>query len=344
MSTNKRQKSSHTSSSSSAAAAASSSSSIASLGSSGRAAAPAPSSSSHIFGSRRSSSRVAQPASSSSSSSLSPSQADPEPIPAESDPLADEDWVYPEPAAYIATLSDAYKLRLEPSTAPVFGKYKQSGIDGIVGEVMKFILQRTSTGLLVSHKDVLHVLADRCTSGATYIIADARRRFMELYGYELVEVNKVETIHDQTKKRKTTASSAPTSSSVKSYTLRIPAFRSPNLRRAFNSSLHSHPDTSDALARRGLLFWLYAFIHAEESSQSSSEGGVGDHVVGVREDKLWRQMKETLKLDKDMVRERKQNQEEKWRLFQSMLKCRSLIFFLSSSFRNIIPSLGMFRI
>lgn len=257
----------------------------------------------------------------------------------------DDDWTYPDPSTYLPTLHTHYQFHLEPTSHPVFGKYKQTDLDSIVGEVMKFVMLRENTGMMVTHKEILTLLQDRCKSGATYIIADARRRFMELYGYELHEVHKekpnigasecvcvlllllirptfrplahfffspsVSTAlcshpkqvsksdapSGDSKKRKSVATS---NSATKAYILRTPNFPSVGLRRAWNTDLALKAD-NESVARRGLLFWLYAFIHAEESSQTRG-ATIADGVTGVEEKKLWSQMKSTLKLDRDMVR------------------------------------------
>lgn len=206
-----------------------------------------------------------------------------------------DSWKYPEPSQLIDQLGPRYRYRLEPQVAPVFGKYKQEGLDAIVGEVMKFILQRTSAGHVVAHKDILNVLGDRCKNGAQYIINDARRRFMELYGYELHEIE----IVSESNKRK---SSGSASAASKTYILRMPSFKSVGLRRAFNHDLQLAKDQDDAAAKRGLLFWIYALIHAEESAQSNAEGA--DQQKGCAEPKLWRNLKTYCNIDRDAVSKR----------------------------------------
>ena len=100
----------------------------------------------------------------------------------------DSDWSLPELSALMA--QPHYRSRLTPATAPVFNKYNQAELDALVGEVMKFILARNSAGQITTHKSILDLLGDRAKHGANSIIADARRRFMSIYGWELKELDK----------------------------------------------------------------------------------------------------------------------------------------------------------
>lgn len=78
---------------------------------------------------------------------------------------------------------------LIPTSHPTFLGMQQEEIDRIVGEVMRFILfnhnNKTPTKLEMINR---HVMKKRCPGGIKLILADARRRFKELYGYELVEI------------------------------------------------------------------------------------------------------------------------------------------------------------
>jgi hypothetical protein len=123
------------------------------------------------------------------------------------------------------------------------------------------------------------------------------------------QLSKLETSSDN-KKRKSSSSATPASSSAKSYILRTPNFPSVGLRGAFHPALNQFSEGNnggedptkgaDTLARKGLLFWIYALIHAEESAQSGEAAG-GEQVKGCAEIKLWK-MLQTLGIERDMVR------------------------------------------
>lgn len=167
---------------------------------------------------------------------------------------------------------------------------------------MKFILQRTSASQTVSHKDVLTVLRDRCKTGANSIMADARRRFMELFGYELKEIDRADDTAAATgagSKRKA-SSAAAASSSNKSYILCSPLSESTpaGLRLAYSHGL-SRADPDDSMATKGLLYWIYALIHAEESGQSGGGASGVSAVHGCPESTLWRQLSLVAHIERD---------------------------------------------
>ena len=101
----------------------------------------------------------------------------------------DESWMLPELRNSLLELP-LFKYTLTPASAPVFMKYRQAELDQLVGEVMKFLLARASGGVVTPHKDLLTLIGDRAKGGATSILADARRRFMTMYGWELREIDK----------------------------------------------------------------------------------------------------------------------------------------------------------
>jgi hypothetical protein len=234
--------------------------------------------------------------------------------------LAERNWTYPDLRQTLLALP-AFSFVLKPDSAPAFNKYSPEEIDSLVGELMKFLLLRASARLVTPHRDVLQLLGDRAKGGAGYLLSDARRRFMLIWGWELKELDKKDAVEAPVAghKRKSTEAGASASAGTKSYILRVPpqCARLPGVARAYNFGMlnmgvqeerkeaegaaaaarSSSPPPSFEEAAQGLLFSILVLIYSEEHSHSAQQGAA---VVGCTERKMWKWLRD---LDKFIYKE-----------------------------------------
>lgn len=232
--------------------------------------------------------------------------------------MKEPEWTLPE----LKVLMDQphFKHRLIPATAPVFGKYNQAELDALVGEVMRFILARSSAGQITTHKSILELLGDRARNGANAIIADARRRFLSIWGWELKELNKLDAPVSAAKaggRGKAAAATAVVSDAAKSgqYILRVPTQLNANLTRAYNFGAADWAEDSDdegelmhddqagqggeasiAELHKGLLEYVLGMLYADEKAQAhaggaaAGGGGVAVQFQGTTGTMLWKSL------------------------------------------------------
>ena len=212
--------------------------------------------------------------------------------------VSDSDWTLPE----LKLLMDQphFKHRLTPATAPVFNKYNQAELDALVGEVMRFILARSSAGQITTHKSILELLGERARNGANPIIMDARRRFMSIWGWELKELNKLDAPASTKAGGRGKPAPVPiagVSDAAKSgqYILRVPTQLPANLARAYNfgaadwaedsddegelmhddqAGLGQAGEASTTELHKGLLEYILGMLYADEKAQAQA-GGAG---------------------------------------------------------------------
>lgn len=205
---------------------------------------------------------------------------------------------------------------------------------------MRLILSRQSTHSFTTHKDVLVLLGNRGKSGAALLIREAKRRFANIYGYELVSEDAAaaatataaataaaagkgradaaaaatqpnaqrEVIGSKRKAPSSSATATAASAAASStaaahhYFLRSPAFAhsTPALSRAYNHALPLSYPSDSNTAFRGLLMLIFAVIHAEGTIPHVDSEGAEQH-EGVTESRLWKRLQQIAGITKDTV-------------------------------------------
>jgi hypothetical protein len=279
---------------------------------------------------------------------------------------AESDWRFYELRPSVLQ-QEAYKYVLTPKSAPVFNKFSAAELDALVGEVMKFLLLRASARQVTRHAEILAVMRERAKGGANQVMADARRRFMTLYGYDLKTIERkadADPLPAQHAgaKRKSAADAASASAGTKSYVLTMPAAMasSPGLARAYNfgcaltedgdgaadggavagasPSPPPPPSLRSAEAVQGLLLFVLSLVAMEErrsrSGAAAAQAGGGGGGGGCTVRRLWSLLR---KADASMTREQVRTRQTKqfaslWGMVRVCFNSHSFLFSPCSCF------------
>ena len=177
--------------------------------------------------------------------------------------------------ADVGELSTQYTQRAEAQEALEGGKMSREEVDRLVAEVMRFMLFMThkENGAPVTRTKIGECIAAAGgaggkSRGGSYIVALAQKRFLEIFGFEMVECSKAQSRNRKQPKTVEAASAAP----VKCYALRsvLPA----QMRRKYVDKTEDLPERALAMVVSALVQIASGCIREDALFEQLSKLGI----------------------------------------------------------------------